>query len=214
MVWKVSWRRRQTATYWPKFLLTIAALLPHSGWSAQPWVTEGLSPLSGAGSHSAGILSPTATGTDWLGLTKAVCGTWLYFCLTHTCFLWAYASATITDFNLIPGQGDIPISSTGCTCFAVLPLIYTGTSLDWQFGRGSIYDFRGSQHSLTFQYNWSLTTRLFCVIIRTLVGEVLTLCRDAVGVFYSRAPTGQKKKSYVRNWLFFNSCKINAIIAN
>ena len=36
------------------------------------------------------------------------------------------------------GQGDIPISSTGCTCFAVLPLIYTGVPLDWRLGRGSI----------------------------------------------------------------------------
>ena len=36
------------------------------------------------------------------------------------------------------GQGDIPISSTRCTCFAVLPLIYTGASLDWWLSRGSI----------------------------------------------------------------------------
>ena len=36
------------------------------------------------------------------------------------------------------GQGDIPISSTGCTCFAVLEVIYTGASLDWRLGRGSI----------------------------------------------------------------------------
>ena len=36
------------------------------------------------------------------------------------------------------GQGDIPISSTGCTCFAVLPLIYTGASLDWRLSRESI----------------------------------------------------------------------------
>ena len=35
-------------------------------------------------------------------------------------------------------QGDIPISSTGCTCFTVLPLIYTGASLDWRLGRESI----------------------------------------------------------------------------
>ena len=75
-VWEVSWRRGQTATYWPKALLaTIAALLPHFGWAAQPWVAEGPSPLSGAWSHSAGILSPTATGTE-LELTQAVCGTW------------------------------------------------------------------------------------------------------------------------------------------
>ena len=57
-MWEVSWRRGQTATYWPQVLLTIAALLSHPGWAAQPWVTEGPSPLSGAGSHSASILSP------------------------------------------------------------------------------------------------------------------------------------------------------------
>ena len=43
--------------------LTIAALLSHPGWAAQPWVTEGPRPLSGAGSHSTGILSPTGTAT-------------------------------------------------------------------------------------------------------------------------------------------------------
>ena len=32
-------------------------------------------------------------------LPKAVCGTWLYNCLTYTYFLWAYTSATITEFN-------------------------------------------------------------------------------------------------------------------
>ena len=62
-VWEVSWRRGQTATYWPKVLLTIAALLSQPGWAAKPCVTEGPSPLSGAGSHSAGILSPSVTGT-------------------------------------------------------------------------------------------------------------------------------------------------------
>ena len=40
-VWELSWRRVQTATYWPKVLLTMAALLPRPGWAAQPWVTEG-----------------------------------------------------------------------------------------------------------------------------------------------------------------------------
>ena len=43
-----------------------------------------------------------------LQLTQAVCGTWLYNCLTSTCFLWKST-----------GQGDIPISSTGCTCFLI-----------------------------------------------------------------------------------------------
>ena len=75
-VWEVIWRRGQTATYWPHVLLTIAALLSHSGWAAELWVTEGPSPLSDAGSHY-GIFSPTGTGTE---LTQAACGTWLYNC--------------------------------------------------------------------------------------------------------------------------------------
>ena len=137
-LWEVSWRRGQTATYWPKVLLTIAALLSHSGWAAQPCITEGPIPLSGAGSHSVVILSPTATGTDWLQLelTQAVCGTWLYNCLISTCFLRAYASALNSTTST--GQGDIPISSAGYTCFAVPPFIYTGASLDWRLGRWSI----------------------------------------------------------------------------
>ena len=64
-VWEVSWRRGQTATYWPQVLLSITALLSHSGWAAQPWVTEGPSPLSGPYSHSAGILSPTDSNCNW-----------------------------------------------------------------------------------------------------------------------------------------------------
>ena len=40
---------------------------------------------------------PTATETDWLA--QDLCGTWLYNCLTYTCFLWAYTSATQTEFN-------------------------------------------------------------------------------------------------------------------
>ena len=50
-----------------------------------------------------------------LQLTQAVCGTWLYNCLTYTCFLWAYASAPNSTTST--GQGDIPTSPTGCTCF-------------------------------------------------------------------------------------------------
>ena len=35
------------------------------------------------------------------------------------------------------------------------------------------------------QYYWNLTIRLFSVISRTLIGEVLLLCKEAVSVFYS-----------------------------
>ena len=48
--------------------------------------------------------------SNWNWLTHAVCGAWLYNCLTPTCFLWAYASATITKFNHVHrsrGYSDI-----------------------------------------------------------------------------------------------------------
>ena len=102
----MRWRRGQTATYWPQVLLTIAALLSHSGWAAQPWVTEGPKPsicrwllrwhLVPNWLQLQLELTLTATGTE---LAQAVCSTWLYNCLTFTCFLWAYASATVTKFN-------------------------------------------------------------------------------------------------------------------
>ena len=41
---EVSWRRGQTTTYCPEVLLTIAALLSHPDWDAQPWVTKGPKP--------------------------------------------------------------------------------------------------------------------------------------------------------------------------
>ena len=133
------WRRKQTATYWPKVLLaTIAALLPHLGWAAQPWVAEGPSPLSGAGFHSAEFYLQLRLELNWhwLELTQAVYGTWLYNCLTSTCFLWAHASAPNSTTST--GQGDIPTSLTGCICLTVLLLIYTGASPNWRIGRGSI----------------------------------------------------------------------------
>ena len=89
-----------------------------------------------ADSHT-GILSPKWLQLQLeLELTQAVCGTWLYKCLTSTCFLWAYASAPNSTTST--GQGDISISLTGCTCFAILLRIYTSASLDWRLGRGSI----------------------------------------------------------------------------
>ena len=41
---EVSRRRGQTATYWPKVLLTIAALFLILAWVTQPWDTEGRKP--------------------------------------------------------------------------------------------------------------------------------------------------------------------------
>ena len=85
----MSWRREQTTTYWPKVLLTIAALLPHSvgllnrgPWGPKPSVWSWFLTLR------ASYLQLQLE----LQLTQVVCGTWLYKCLTLTCFMWAYAS--------------------------------------------------------------------------------------------------------------------------
>ena len=82
-VWEVSWRWGQSATYWPK-VLTIAAIFPHSGWAAQPWVTEGRKP------SVCKVFLRWHLVPNWLelqqGLTEPVCGTWLYNCLTPSCF--------------------------------------------------------------------------------------------------------------------------------
>ena len=111
----------------PKFLCIIAALLPHSAGLLN-WGPEGPSPLSGAGSHYV-ILSPTAIGT------RTVTATRTELCLPRTptelkpsvvpgyIIVW-YSPASCrrricTEFNPSTGQGDIPISSTRCTCFLI-----------------------------------------------------------------------------------------------
>ena len=121
-----SWRRNRLPYVNPKFLCIIAALLPHSAGllNRSP---EGPSPLSGAGSHC-GTLSPTATGTRIVTATRTelclprtptyqtVCGTRLYICLRPPA---SRGLLVCTEFNPSTGQGDIPISSTGCTFFLI-----------------------------------------------------------------------------------------------
>ena len=129
-VWEVSWRWGQTATYWPQVLLTIAALLSHSGWAR--------SPPSAAGSQFS-ILSPTDSNcnwnSNWLKLSVAP-GYIFVWCPPASCGRTHLPPSLNSTTST--GQGDILIYSIGCTCFTVLPLIYTGASLDWWLGRGSI----------------------------------------------------------------------------
>ena len=67
--------------YWPQDLLNIAALLPHLGWVAHPWVTEG--PKSSV----CRWLSIRHLVSNWLQLNWLKPSVfWLYFCLKSTCF--------------------------------------------------------------------------------------------------------------------------------
>ena len=63
-VWKMSWRRGQTVILTPSSSSTIAALLSHLGWVAQPWVTEGCKPL---------VCKLILTLASYLQLTQTVC---------------------------------------------------------------------------------------------------------------------------------------------
>ena len=123
-VWEVSWRRGQTVTYWPKVPLNIA-LLSHLGWAAQPWVTEGPSPLSGTGSHYS-ILSPTATGTasNWLTKLSVAPGYIIVWCPPASCgYTYLHRIQPCPQVKVI---------------FQYLWLDAPVLSLDWQLSRGSI----------------------------------------------------------------------------
>ena len=106
-VWEMSWRRGQTAILTPSSSSTIAALLSYLGWVAQPWVTEGCKALSlQAGSH---------TLASSLQLTRTAPGTWLYYCLTFTCFHCSsliYSVASL-DWRLRRGSTYNTTSSPG-----------------------------------------------------------------------------------------------------
>ena len=105
----------QTATYWPPVPLTIA-LLPHSAGLLNQG-PESPSALSGADSHCLELQLE-------LQLTQAVCGTWLYNCLTLTCFLWASQLHWIQPVHRSRWYPDI---------FDRMHLF-----LDWRLGRGPI----------------------------------------------------------------------------
>ena len=120
-MWEVSWRRRETATYWPQVPLTLVALLTHSAGLLN-WGPEGPSPLSGAGSHCLKLQLELQ-----LQLTVAP-GYIIVWCL-----LAASGHRICTEFNPFTGQGDIfdPMH-------LFLPLIYAGASLNWRLSQGSI----------------------------------------------------------------------------
>ena len=97
-VWEVKWRRGQTATYWPKVLLTIAALLPHLCWDCS---------TVGHWGPQASCFSRWHLVPNWLQLqlelTQIVCGTWLYNCL-FPLFLRLFTQVHLLIVGSVEGQ--------------------------------------------------------------------------------------------------------------
>ena len=91
-------------------------------WTAQPGVTEGRKPS--VWSWFSLPRTATRTSTNWLQLTRAVCGTWLYNCLPSTFFLWASQLRRIQPVHRSRWYPDI---------FDRIHLF-----LDWRLGRGPI----------------------------------------------------------------------------
>ena len=100
-VWEMSWRQEQTAILNPSSYSTIAALLSHLGWVAQPWVTEG----------------PKSSVCSWVSLRWHPVSNWLE-----------------------PPRAPGYIIFWRPPASAVLPLIYTGASLDCRLSQGLIYN--------------------------------------------------------------------------
>ena len=110
-VWEVSWRRNRLQHIDPKFL-----------WSQQHFFLILLGCSTGVLRAQALCLEMVLTASNcnlnsnsnWLQLTKPSVAPG-YVIVWHppaSC-----GRRNCTEFNLSTGQGDTPISSTGCTCF-------------------------------------------------------------------------------------------------
>ena len=75
-VWEMSWRRGQATILTPSSSSTIAAVLSHLDWLAQPWVTEGPKP------SVCKLFSRWHPVSNWLEPPRAP----VYNSLTSTCF--------------------------------------------------------------------------------------------------------------------------------
>ena len=70
---------------------------------------------------------------------------------------------------------------------------------------------RGTAHSLKLQHYIKHTIRLFRVTYRTLVEGVLSLCREAVDVFYSPSQLGKAWEEDWKIWKFEEKLKPSRI---
>ena len=125
----MSWRREQTATYWPKVPLTIAALLSHFAGLLNWGSLRVASPQSASwfshwhlvsnrncNSNSNSLKLSVALGYIIVWHPPASCGP------THLPRIQLCPQVKVIPRYLRPDA----------------PVIYTGTSLNWQLGRGPI----------------------------------------------------------------------------
>ena len=133
-MWEVSWRRGQTATYWPK------VSSDHSSTSFAFWLC-----CSTVGHWGPRPSLWSCFSLRWHPISNWNCNWPKPSVAPGYIIVWRPpVSCGRTHLPPSPnsttstGPGDIPISLTGCTCFAVLRLIYTVASLDWRLGQGSI----------------------------------------------------------------------------
>ena len=114
-VWEVSWRQNRLQHIDPNFLKPLLHFfLILLGCSTGVLRAQALCPalaLTTASCFQLRVelelwlqleLNPACRE---LQLTQVVCGTWLYNCLTSTCFMWAYVSAPNSTTS--KGQGAI-----------------------------------------------------------------------------------------------------------
>ena len=163
----------RTATYWPKVSLTVAALLSHSGWAAQPWVTGGHKP------SVCKLILTLASCPSWLQLQLELNSNWLTATNSiHPGYIIVWHPPTScgrTHLHRIQPCPQVKGIFRYLRPDAPVLLIYTGASLDWRLGRGSIcYKFLSEQklfwikcfpfprlvskiiQSALFSYSWAL----------------------------------------------------------
>ena len=159
----------QTATYWPQVPLTIAALLSHSAGLLKrgSW-----GPKPSAGSWFSLPRTATRTPTNWLQLTQTIFGTGLYNCLTPTCFRW---HRNCTEFNLST------VKVIPWYLWPDAPAIYTGVSLNWQLGRGSIC-FTADMFNLTFSIQREYKLKFYWELILLYINDNQSCDKKAIKI--------------------------------
>ena len=180
----------QTATYWPKVPLSLAALLSHSGGllNRGSW-----GPKSSAGSWFSLPRTATWNPTNWHQLTRTLCGPGLYNYLASPCFMWA---SHLHRIQPVHAQGYILISSTGCTCFLI------DCKVEGQYVTIKITSIYLSIYRILIYINMHIYTCTFRIHIDAIIKTSDTVLRKIYHSLYL-------KGLYVRgSWRLNKDCNI------